>query len=422
MKLLKILVLLVTLVSFSGAVHALDVAPLDTCQQWFPDVSSTHPLCKAIEKFAELGITTGYPDGTFKPGNTVTRGQMAAFILRALELLSTNDGANLSLNTLSLPNAQLGIYYNQTVTMTASGITSPEYNCLITSGVSGISASLVGNVCTIQGTPTSTGEVIVKFTASNSSVSDQRLRVFSVSQPSPLTLGLTPNSLVSGVQNQSYYATVTMSATGGTSPYAFSCSGSVPGMSVSSNGNTCTISGTPSVIGSFNVAFSVTDSASPAGLDQETRTLNITQYAEPSHVNLTYGNIYANYLIAANSTLFYEATLSSPCTTPAHELRFNLTTGDFVNVDMLVKKSYGMSLPWPSRGDYDTRLAQYGYNSGLYTDGTFFWNFNSGTGEIVIVEQSYPEYPGFYQADTYYILVHNPNSTQKQFYIWYICN
>lgn len=31
-------------------------------------------------------ITTGYPDGTFKPGNYVTRGQMAAFIARAMKL------------------------------------------------------------------------------------------------------------------------------------------------------------------------------------------------------------------------------------------------------------------------------------------------------------------------------------------------
>jgi hypothetical protein len=49
----------------------------------FPDVSANSPTCKYIKRFFELGITTGYSDGTYRPNNTVIRRQMAAFLDRA---------------------------------------------------------------------------------------------------------------------------------------------------------------------------------------------------------------------------------------------------------------------------------------------------------------------------------------------------
>lgn len=52
----------------------------------FSDVPTTHPFFQEIEALASSGITTGYPDGTFKPDTTVTRKQMAAFLARALGL------------------------------------------------------------------------------------------------------------------------------------------------------------------------------------------------------------------------------------------------------------------------------------------------------------------------------------------------
>ncbi|MDH3558635.1 MAG: S-layer homology domain-containing protein, partial [Deltaproteobacteria bacterium] len=49
----------------------------------FSDVPPTHPMCKYIKRLSELGITTGYSDGTYRPTNTVNRTQMAAFLARA---------------------------------------------------------------------------------------------------------------------------------------------------------------------------------------------------------------------------------------------------------------------------------------------------------------------------------------------------
>ena len=49
----------------------------------FPDVPSTSFFCKYIKRLSELGITTGYGDGTYRPKITVSREQMAAFLARA---------------------------------------------------------------------------------------------------------------------------------------------------------------------------------------------------------------------------------------------------------------------------------------------------------------------------------------------------
>jgi hypothetical protein len=51
---------------------------------YFTDVPSGQWAFKYIQKMYEESITTGYSDGTYRPGGNVTRGQMAAFIVRAL--------------------------------------------------------------------------------------------------------------------------------------------------------------------------------------------------------------------------------------------------------------------------------------------------------------------------------------------------
>jgi subtilisin family serine protease len=50
---------------------------------YFIDVPQNHWAFKYIQKLKELGITSGYPDGTYKPANVVRRDEMAAFLVRA---------------------------------------------------------------------------------------------------------------------------------------------------------------------------------------------------------------------------------------------------------------------------------------------------------------------------------------------------
>ena len=51
----------------------------------FADVPSGHWACKYIKRLSELGITTGCGGGNYCPNDNVTRAQMAAFLVRAVE-------------------------------------------------------------------------------------------------------------------------------------------------------------------------------------------------------------------------------------------------------------------------------------------------------------------------------------------------
>jgi hypothetical protein len=64
--------------------RALELAPLD--KQSFSDVGRDHPHYGMIEALAEEGVTLGRGDGTYRPDNNVTRGQMASFLVRAFDL------------------------------------------------------------------------------------------------------------------------------------------------------------------------------------------------------------------------------------------------------------------------------------------------------------------------------------------------
>ncbi|MHC0037885.1 S-layer homology domain-containing protein [Pseudoneobacillus sp. C159] len=55
-----------------------------TYEKGFSDVTPDYWASKQIQALAANGITTGYPDGTFKPGGTVTRVQYSAFLYRLL--------------------------------------------------------------------------------------------------------------------------------------------------------------------------------------------------------------------------------------------------------------------------------------------------------------------------------------------------
>ena len=52
----------------------------------FSDVAEDAWYAPYVAHLARLGITTGYPDGTFRPDQPVTRAQMAVFLVRALNL------------------------------------------------------------------------------------------------------------------------------------------------------------------------------------------------------------------------------------------------------------------------------------------------------------------------------------------------
>jgi len=50
----------------------------------FSDVPSSHWAYSYIEAIAKAGLTSGYPDGTYRPENRVTRAEMAVFLLNGM--------------------------------------------------------------------------------------------------------------------------------------------------------------------------------------------------------------------------------------------------------------------------------------------------------------------------------------------------
>lgn len=54
------------------------------CALAFPDVDDTHWAAKQINELSERGIIVGYPDGTFKPDDNVTRAEFASMAIKAL--------------------------------------------------------------------------------------------------------------------------------------------------------------------------------------------------------------------------------------------------------------------------------------------------------------------------------------------------
>jgi hypothetical protein len=76
----------------SNTVSTTVTAPVDDClPPEFPDVSAGHQFFNEICWMVGAGITTGYLDGTFKPSNPVTRQAMAAFLLRLRAEEAPND-------------------------------------------------------------------------------------------------------------------------------------------------------------------------------------------------------------------------------------------------------------------------------------------------------------------------------------------
>jgi len=84
-------------------VSALDEEPADGyCGTTYPfsDVGYDRWSCKYIKRLAELNITAGYEDGSFRPEDYISREQMATFLIRALNEVPT-DGYCGTMNPFS---------------------------------------------------------------------------------------------------------------------------------------------------------------------------------------------------------------------------------------------------------------------------------------------------------------------------------
>lgn len=60
----------------------------------FPDVANNHWAKESIELVAKAGLFKGYPDGTFRPDDTIKRGEFATVIYKMLDLKASSNLSN----------------------------------------------------------------------------------------------------------------------------------------------------------------------------------------------------------------------------------------------------------------------------------------------------------------------------------------
>jgi hypothetical protein len=77
------LLLVVTAVAVVAAVSTSLATGALAGEGRFSDVGADHPFADDIAFMAESGIAGGFPDGTYRPGEPVSRQAMAAFLHRA---------------------------------------------------------------------------------------------------------------------------------------------------------------------------------------------------------------------------------------------------------------------------------------------------------------------------------------------------
>ena len=70
--------------TFKGLLSVIAVTFTITAANAFPDVADNYWAAPQIKELSEQGVIVGYPDGTFKPDDNVTRAEFASMAIKAL--------------------------------------------------------------------------------------------------------------------------------------------------------------------------------------------------------------------------------------------------------------------------------------------------------------------------------------------------
>lgn len=231
---------------------------------------------QVTDQTAANGLLSGMPSaGTSNVIVTVTDSSSPklSYSTPPLPLVIVAAVTPLSLTTSSLSGGTVNIPYDQPLIATGG---TPPYTW-IASGLPGWAQVTNSNGAgAIIGNPTAAGTSSVTLT-----VTDSSNPTLSASSPSlpltiiPPTLGITTNSLASGVVGTVYNQP--LNASGGTPPYTWNAAG-LPGWAQVTNSNGAgAITGKPTAAGTSSVMLTVTDSSSPP--------LSMTSAAYPLVIN-----------------------------------------------------------------------------------------------------------------------------------------
>ena len=208
------------------------------------------------------GLLTGTPAsaGTWTISATVRDSSQAA---DTKTLIVTVIGSPAAITTVSLPGGTISTPYSYQLAATGSGTPQWSVSGSLPSGLSMNSAGA------ITGTPITAGSfslaVSVTYGTGGSGCAANKLLSITIQAAIP-ELIITTTSLPDGTAEVAY--SQTLSATGGSAPYTWSATGSLPpGITLNQSG---ILSGTPTAPGSFSFTVQVTDSG------QRTATKGLT--------------------------------------------------------------------------------------------------------------------------------------------------
>jgi hypothetical protein len=172
------------------------------------------------------------------------------------------------ITTTSLPAGRVGVGYSQVLSVTGGAF---PYTWSVQSGTLPAGLTLNASTGAITGTPTTAGTSNIVFRVGEGlGNSDTETVTITITAPHEIT---TPPTLPKGEVGVAY--TLTLAATGGTSPFSWAVqSGALP-PGVSLNSTTGVISGKPTLPGQFSFAIWATDSSNPAAIVDKTFTMEV---------------------------------------------------------------------------------------------------------------------------------------------------
>jgi hypothetical protein len=234
--------------------------------------------------------------------------------------VAINGQGTLTITTPSTPNGVQGRAYS--APLNATGGTTPYF--WFVSG-NNLPPGLALNTSTglISGTPTSPGTFGFEVTVNDQSTPTQTSRrVYFITIFA--TLQVTTVSLPGGVNGQAYSAS--LAATGGDSPYAWSISSGALPTGLTLDPTSGTISGTPTMTGTFSFTVTVRDTFVPPQSASANLSIAITNQLQTVPQNMPTGitmRAYSATLQATGGTTPYAWTVQSGGLPPGLSLASN---------------------------------------------------------------------------------------------------
>jgi len=218
----------------------------------------------------------------------------------------TIASATITIAPATLPNTVVGATYAQT--LTASGGTAP-YTFAVTTGTLPTGLALNAATGAISGTPTASGTFAFTVTATDANA-QTGTQAYSLTVATA-TIAIAPATLPNPVVGAAY--TQTLTASGGTAPYAFAVTAGTLPTGLALNAATGAISGTPTASGTFAFTVTATDANAQSGsqaysLAVAVPTLTIAPATLPAG---DIGTAYSQTLTTTGGTAPYTYALDS---------------------------------------------------------------------------------------------------------------